>query len=304
MNSLSNAFPRPVSDLNSLGPNVVVDAAGGNFFEHLDFHLDYAPFRERAVREAVITAINRPRIVAQAYLGKSSVLDAPVPPTVWFSLQNPDFAANYPATAAKWQLPIYKYDPDKANRILDTAGWLRGPDGVRAKGGIRLEFELAATQGAPLREISTRLIQQDLKAIGLQANLKYYSSDEYFGFNGAIDREQCQLCEFAWAVGPEGGFDVWQSQNIPRAAAPDGSNLLHYANTKFDEAVDLFYTEVSRTTRSEYAAQAQVTLMQDIALIPLFPRRAVVARNTSVRNYKPDFGGDMWWCAAGWYIDR
>src|SRR5205814_564179 len=61
------------------------------------------------------------------------------------------------------------FDPVAANKLLDDRGWARGPDGVRAKAGQRLEFEYSTTA----TYISWRLddesiIQRNFREIGIQ----------------------------------------------------------------------------------------------------------------------------------------
>ncbi len=49
---------------------------------------------------------------------------------------------------------IYNYDVDKANSLLDAAGWVAGSDGVREKDGVKLSFEIM--YGACLHQRSDR----------------------------------------------------------------------------------------------------------------------------------------------------
>ena len=49
-------------------------------------------------------------------------------------------------------LPKQVYDIARSNKILDEAGWVRGSSGVRAKGGVPLEFAMSTTTGNALRE--------------------------------------------------------------------------------------------------------------------------------------------------------
>lgn len=44
----------------------------------------------------------------------------------------------------RFPLDQYKFDPDKAKRLLDQSGWTVGADGIRAKSGKRLKFLLDA----------------------------------------------------------------------------------------------------------------------------------------------------------------
>ena len=43
----------------------------------------------------------------------------------------------------------YPLDVDKANQMLDAAGWAKGDDGVRTKGGQKLSFDLFVRSESP-----------------------------------------------------------------------------------------------------------------------------------------------------------
>ncbi|MDQ3398541.1 MAG: ABC transporter substrate-binding protein, partial [Deinococcota bacterium] len=71
-------------------------------------------------------------------------------------------------------------DLEGANQLLDEAGWERGPDGVRAKDGVRL---------AVLYQTSTNAVRQDFQAlikewweeIGVQVELRNIDAGVFFG---------------------------------------------------------------------------------------------------------------------------
>ena len=52
---------------------------------------------------------------------------------------------------AAYKEPQEGYDPAKANAALDKAGWVKGSDGIRSKGGVRASLTYATTT-AQLRE--------------------------------------------------------------------------------------------------------------------------------------------------------
>ena len=67
-------------------------------------------------------------------------------------------------------LPKHEYDPAKAKKILDEAGWMPGADGVREKNGVRLEFTNSTTAGNHVREQAQQLLQQNWREIGAKMN--------------------------------------------------------------------------------------------------------------------------------------
>src|SRR5207244_7481625 len=72
----------------------------------------------------------------------------------------------------------YAYNPQKAISILQAAGYKKGSDGIMAKGGQKLSFTILDNGGFSDWVAAVQVIQQDLKAIGIQvtANNVAYST--------------------------------------------------------------------------------------------------------------------------------
>src|ERR1041385_5125564 len=60
----------------------------------------------------------------------------------------------YTSKNTKWEFNI-----DKANQILDAAGWAKGPDGIRAKGAVKLKFVYQTSINAP-RQKKQAIVKQ------------------------------------------------------------------------------------------------------------------------------------------------
>jgi peptide/nickel transport system substrate-binding protein len=98
------------------------------------------------------------------------------------------FTDNYPvATSAlsssavgyKDESEFYAYDPDKAAALLDDAGWTVGGDGIREKDGERLSLTVYEAAPQPLSKQTLELIAQQLKAIGVELNVKSADAGTY-----------------------------------------------------------------------------------------------------------------------------
>ncbi|HEX9131249.1 MAG TPA: ABC transporter substrate-binding protein, partial [Ktedonobacteraceae bacterium] len=72
------------------------------------------------------------------------------------------------------------FDPALANQLLSDNGWVKGADGVRARGGQRLEFEYATTT-APFRIAGEAALQRNLQEIGIKLDIHNYPSGTFFG---------------------------------------------------------------------------------------------------------------------------
>lgn len=68
------------------------------------------------------------------------------------------------------------YDPERAGQLLDEAGWVRGPDGIRVKNGQPLALVLSVRENhVPVQEVA----QEYLREAGIDAQIKVYSGSEY-----------------------------------------------------------------------------------------------------------------------------
>jgi peptide/nickel transport system substrate-binding protein len=128
-----------------------------NTFMHLDLSVNGERgrrlFGDRAVRRAIFHAIDRPAIADQLMRGTVKVAHTPVNPTSPY--HNPD-------------VMNYEFDPELSRRMLDAAGWIQGPDGIREKNGERFSFVLLNRAGTADRLAIAQVIQAQLKDVGIE----------------------------------------------------------------------------------------------------------------------------------------
>ena len=72
----------------------------------------------------------------------------------------------------------YAFSADKAKQLLSDAGWTPGPDGVLQKDGQPFQFTMDVGQRGVLQP-TNELIQQNLKAVGIQADLNSMEWNAY-----------------------------------------------------------------------------------------------------------------------------
>lgn len=71
------------------------------------------------------------------------------------------------------------YDLDKAKSLLDAAGWVEGPDGIRVKDGKRLHFEVWVAPYYQVSQPVLELLQSQWRKAGIELNINSASLTEY-----------------------------------------------------------------------------------------------------------------------------
>lgn len=113
--------------------------------------------RDPAVRRALLVAIDRRQIAETIFPTGSK------PATSILSHTTPFY------TDLSAQL---SFDPAKAAALLDGAGWRPGPDGIRTRDGAKLSLEVKWFANAATNRPTLELVQQQLKAVGVEVNLR------------------------------------------------------------------------------------------------------------------------------------
>ena len=235
------------------------------------------------VREAISLAIDRPHDLANVTHGVD------VPPH--------DAVASTAVGYVRRDPPAY--DPARANALLERDGWKRGPDGVRAKSGVRLDYTVATIAGYSTFVELAVVMQQQLAAIGVRLHVKTYANNQIFDFSGPLDTYAYDLAIYGSALSwdPDShvyfGCDQW---------FPKGQNFYRYCNPAYDalEAAGL-RTDDPRERAASYR-RADAMLWNTYAYIPLFDRRRILVYNSDLRNYDPNPTSTPWWNAWQWDI--
>jgi peptide/nickel transport system substrate-binding protein len=114
-------------------------------------------FRDRAVRQAIATAIDRGRVLQLSADGRGTVADEFVPSSSWAYVKD---------------ITRYTYSTEEATFLLEGADWKdRDGDGIRDKGGQKLAFTIS-TSDEPARLAAATEIQRGLNAVGMSVTVK------------------------------------------------------------------------------------------------------------------------------------
>ncbi|WP_448956498.1 ABC transporter substrate-binding protein [Labrys neptuniae] len=128
---------------------------------YLMFNSKSEPFSDMTVRQATALAVDQSAVLKSVYSG--------------VGLESHQFLISALAESKVDPKVEIHHDLDKANSLLDQAGWARGGDGVRVKDGKALKIKLSAQSETEFRRIA-EIVQAQLKALGIQAEITTFDS--------------------------------------------------------------------------------------------------------------------------------
>lgn len=179
------------------------------------------------------------------------------------------------------------YDPDKANEILDAAGYedVDG-DGFRENpDGSELKLNFASMSGGDIAEPLANYYIQSWQAVGLNVELLDGRLQEFNTFydrvgNGGNDDPEVHVYMGAWGVGsdvdPAGLYGPDAMFNFPRYENEENTRLLEQGVS--NEAFDPDY-------RYEVYSEWQKLMVEEIPVFPTVYRSKLVPINDQLRNY-------------------
>ncbi len=210
--------------------------------------------------------------------------------------------------------PCPIYDPASANQLLDDNGWVKGPDGVRSKGGQRLEFEysLPIAPVEPIRFTVEKIIQLDLQAIGIKLDIQNYPEIQYFSWivgakpsplTGAL-ADRYDIAEFAvnFFYDPDDSALLGCDQSLSYG----GDNAGSYCNPALDALYKQEVTTPDAGVRQKIFEQIHNIYLTDFPIVVLFGQKDIYLVHTGIHNFQPEPTGAFetdniweWWCDNG-----
>jgi peptide/nickel transport system substrate-binding protein len=229
------------------------------------FNLSKAPLTDVSLRRAFIHAVNRPQIVQKVLFGTSKAAFGPITPTTpgyWAGVEQ-----------------MYPYDPERARKLLDEAGWKPGSDGIRVKDGNPLEVYLPWIFD---RDIPTE-IQAAVKDVGIKLNFEIVPparEDEI------VLNNQYNIGGIRWvAVDPSVMSVMLHSRNIP-APGKYAFNWSHYNSEQMDRLLAQANATVNTAQRNRVLADIQRLAMEQAVMMPIHISTQPVAHRRAVRDLK------------------
>ena len=244
----------------------------GFYYSHLDFNTSHPVFREAAVRRALAYAIDRETIRRKVNHGTGVLSQSQLTP----------------ASPMHTDRPLLPFDLAKANQILDEAGWQRGPDGIRAKHGVKLAFTWANYTGAPDQDQQIELVRQNWQQVGAQFTVQRYQSALYFApveQGGPMYSGKWDVTAFAWGMTPDADYTP---QNNCDGIPPKGQNVTRLCDARIQALLTKEKAAYDEPARKQVIAQLDARLDELVPYVVLFIREDIHGANSDLTGWHPN----------------
>jgi peptide/nickel transport system substrate-binding protein len=208
------------------------------------------------------------------------------------------FTANYPlATGALAKTALgytdtssyYAYDQERANRLLDEAGWTRSDKGVRQKDGTHLTLTFNEALPQPRSKDVVTVIQEQLAKVGIEVRL--LPGDQAAQTAGALDLGKVQVQHTM--VG-RADYDVLKSQYFSKNRdtllnrnKADGS----IGDATLDGLLNDIASKPTEAERKAASAAVQKHLAEQAYILPIFEEPQVFGLRDRLQGFATESVG-------------
>lgn len=233
------------------------------------------PLDDVRVRRAIAAAIDRARISRTITFGRYPVVDTAQPLFSW----GRDAGVREPA-----------YDPAASDRLLDAAGWRRGPNGRRAKDGVPLALTYVAFPESTTGLRVATFVQSRLAQRGIEVTIKSVSNAQLFlpaERGGLLARGDFDLAYVPWPMGadPDDSFLL---------ACGGAENYMGYCDPDVDRWESSALAATSRATRVALYARVEARVARDVPILYLFDPTYVYAYRDALDGFAPNAFTPTW----------
>jgi peptide/nickel transport system substrate-binding protein len=239
-----------------------------------------------AVRSAVSLLVDRGSVQEQIYgrLGQATANFLNAPPRV----RSPN---------TKWEFNV-----EKANQILEGAGWKRGADGVRSKDGKRLKVLYQTSTNAP-RQKTQAIVKQAMTRAGFEVELKSVAASVYFSSDpGNLDTNRKFTADLQmYTTGPDAPdaqafMERFVSWDIAQKANKwQGQNVTRWRHEEYDRLWKAAETELDPVKRAAHFIRMNDLVIQNAVVVPVLWRSSVAAVGNKLRGADSSpWDSDLW----------
>ncbi len=201
----------------------------------------------------------------------------------------------------------WEFNVDKANQILDQAGWARGADGVRAKDGKRLKMLYQAAANATVQKIQA-VVKQAAARAGIEIEVKAVQASVFFASDvnnpDTNVRFLADLQTYTTFTGldPQSFMAQFASWELPSKENKwTGRNIARFRNRDFDALWRQADVEMDPVKRAALFIRMNDLVVQNGVVIPFTWRNVLHAAANSIAGVELNGWDSIFGRIAYWY---
>lgn len=249
--------------------------------------------KDPIVREALVRTIDRAAIYKTAYGGFGEANGGEIPS------RYKDY--HWEPTAAE----AINFDIAKANQLLDGAGYAKGADGIRAKGGQKLSFRFNVHNDTPQYVQAAEMMREWAKEAGMELKVEPVSE-----VGALLDAGTYDILTTGWSVNPDPDYilGINKCSGLPAKMGGPYLSDAYYCNPEYDKLYDQQLAELDTGKRAAIVKQMQQVLYKDnVFVVWGYADQLEAFRSDVIEKMtpQPDPGGNYdsqdgywsWWSA-------
>lgn len=259
-----------LSDFNSTPPALMLNKNALLHTHYYSFNMEDPRFQDPRVRKAFNYAINKEKIGRDILKNQYDELGSYgiVPPI-------PNTFRGYDFSSVKEV--GYSYNPEKAKKLIAEAGYPNG----KGFGTINLRFNIGDINSA----VADEFAQQIFQVLGINVNI---DGSDFEQLNNDAISGNGDMFKSSWIAdypNPENFLNNFHSSNRPdKAANKMGFNFSKYNNPVFDNLLEEAKKESNVGQKMKLYSKAEVELMKNPPIIPLWYSGDLQIVHSYVRN--------------------
>ena len=203
----------------------------------------------------------------------------------------------------------YEFSVDKANDVLEKAGWKKGADGIREKDGKKLKFVYQTSINQP-RQKTQAIFKQAAQKAGMDVELKSVTASVFFSSDVAnpdtYTKFYCDIQMYTTTMSqPDPEVFMFQFCSWEAATKENkwqGRNITRWQSKEYDDNFKAAQVEVDPVKRASMLIEANNMAINDFVVIPVVARPGVVAMATKLNASISGWDNNTW-DLSDWYKD-
>ncbi len=232
----------------------------------IGFKIDKEVVADPVVRQAMNLAVDQEAMAEDLYFGE-------VEPAYSYISQE----------ALDWNRDLddrlLRFDPARANAMLDEAGWVRGADGVREKAGVRLEPVIYVFAGSGWAKIS-EAVQAYLREIGVNLEIQPFDATVAWGKLATQEFDMFGM-SFPYVSSGDALNLYFRSSNMPTP------NRMNWNDPETDRLLEMGKTATDPVVRAASYGEVLDRVHDAAVWIPLYHEPMIIAQSDTLAPVVP-----------------